>query len=231
MTVARECGIEAQTPWIETFTGENGSREALLQHRFDRRLADAQIYRDAYASGFTILNLSTGVEDIASYTALAHELARWCARTADRTHAGRQRQELWRRIVFNALIGNVDDHTRNIAVLRRDGVWSLAPAFDLIPFDRSPRQPLASRMAYDRTGKLHRLSPQELIDAASVYRWSEQDAAAELKRMAAIVAKRFEPALRQWEVPDAEIRVRMTAIGMALDIVAAQGAEALHGLS
>ena len=42
-------------------------------------------------------------------------------------------REMFRRMVFNVLARNQDDHTRNIAFLMdRQGVWSLAPAFDLV---------------------------------------------------------------------------------------------------
>ncbi len=49
---------------------------------------------------------------------------------------------LWRRIVFNILISNTDDHLRNHAFLY-DGTegWRLAPAYDLnpVPVDIKPR--------------------------------------------------------------------------------------------
>lgn len=42
-------------------------------------------------------------------------------------------QELFRRMVFNVLARNQDDHTRNISFLMDDqGKWSLAPAYDMI---------------------------------------------------------------------------------------------------
>ncbi|MDE2232409.1 MAG: type II toxin-antitoxin system HipA family toxin [Candidatus Omnitrophica bacterium] len=42
-------------------------------------------------------------------------------------------QEMYRRMVFNVLARNQDDHTRNIAFLMdQNGSWRLAPAFDLI---------------------------------------------------------------------------------------------------
>jgi serine/threonine-protein kinase HipA len=42
-------------------------------------------------------------------------------------------QELYRRMLFNVLARNQDDHTRNIAFLMgRQGAWSLAPAFDMV---------------------------------------------------------------------------------------------------
>jgi serine/threonine-protein kinase HipA len=42
-------------------------------------------------------------------------------------------QEMFRRMAFNLAARNQDDHTRNIAFLMdRDGVWRLAPAFDVV---------------------------------------------------------------------------------------------------
>ena len=42
-------------------------------------------------------------------------------------------QEMYRRMVFNVIARNQDDHTRNIAFLMdKNGAWSLSPAYDLI---------------------------------------------------------------------------------------------------
>lgn len=42
-------------------------------------------------------------------------------------------QEMYRRMLFNVLARNQDDHTRNIAFLMdRQGDWTLAPAFDVV---------------------------------------------------------------------------------------------------
>jgi serine/threonine-protein kinase HipA len=41
--------------------------------------------------------------------------------------------ELFRRMAFNALISNIDDHPRNHAVIARDAEWKLSPAYDLTP--------------------------------------------------------------------------------------------------
>lgn len=48
--------------------------------------------------------------------------------------------ELWRRMVFNVLINNVDDHLNNHGFLHHaHGQWKLAPAFDLNPFPDKER--------------------------------------------------------------------------------------------
>lgn len=40
---------------------------------------------------------------------------------------------LWRRMVFNILISNTDDHLRNHGFLRDSSAWRLSPAYDLNP--------------------------------------------------------------------------------------------------
>src|SRR6185503_4193345 len=42
-------------------------------------------------------------------------------------------KEIWRRMVFNACVGNVDDHARNHGFLRVTDGWVLSPAYDIVP--------------------------------------------------------------------------------------------------
>jgi len=50
-------------------------------------------------------------------------------------------QELWRRLLFNLLITNVDDHLQNHGFLHvGQGLWRLAPAFDVNPFPDKDRE-------------------------------------------------------------------------------------------
>jgi serine/threonine-protein kinase HipA len=62
-----------------------------------------------------------------SYSELAHVLRKHSAAPADDVAA------LYRQMVFNAAIGNVDDHLKNFWMLARPGGFRLAPAFDLVP--------------------------------------------------------------------------------------------------
>jgi serine/threonine-protein kinase HipA len=41
--------------------------------------------------------------------------------------------ELFRRMCFNALISNTDDHPRNHAVIAMEADWKLSPTYDLVP--------------------------------------------------------------------------------------------------
>lgn len=50
-------------------------------------------------------------------------------------------EELWRRLVFNLLVSNTDDHLRNHGFLHDGRGWRLAPAYDVnpMPADVRPR--------------------------------------------------------------------------------------------
>jgi serine/threonine-protein kinase HipA len=57
-------------------------------------------------------------------------------------HAKSEAEKLYRRMVFNILVSNVDDHLRNHGFLRTDASgWRLSPAFDLnpVPTDEKAR--------------------------------------------------------------------------------------------
>lgn len=90
--------------------------------------------RDCHASQGGALLQSRRDEDRA-YTELADAIRRIGAAPAD------DLRELWRRLVINFLITNVDDHLWNIGFLYAgDGKWRLAPAFDVNPFPDQARE-------------------------------------------------------------------------------------------
>lgn len=131
MRLARRCGINA----AEVEFVSVGDREVLLVRRFDRHVDDeGHVFRRLYASAHTVLRLDaqTRGERQRSYVALAYELERWCGR-AD-VNTAELKRELWRRMAFNAICGNGDDHPRNHGLLHRDGRWGLADAFDIAPY-------------------------------------------------------------------------------------------------
>lgn len=70
-----------------------------------------------------------------AYTEVADIIRAKCARPTE------DAQQLWRRLVFNLLISNVDDHLQNLGFLYvGQGRWRLAPAFDLNPFPDKDRE-------------------------------------------------------------------------------------------
>jgi len=97
------------------------SRPILLLERFDRNESG----RIPFASAMTWSGRRDG-ED-ASYAELASVVSSLsCQAKLDSF-------DLWRRMTFNAMTGNTDDHLRNHAFLRNPSGWRLSPAYDLNP--------------------------------------------------------------------------------------------------
>lgn len=112
-----------------------GDRQVILVRRFDRHVdASGQVCRQLYASAHTMLRLDaqTRGEKARSYVALARELQRYCA--DEKTEAIPMQQELWRRMAFNMICGNGDDHPRNHGIVHVQGHWRLSKAFDIAPY-------------------------------------------------------------------------------------------------
>jgi serine/threonine-protein kinase HipA len=80
-------------------------------------------------SGLTVLRAddAASARERWSYIILAEEMRRVVS--DPRADA----RELFRRIVFNALISNIDDHPRNHALIAPERSWMLSPAYDLTP--------------------------------------------------------------------------------------------------
>ena len=119
MRLAAQCGIQvAQTRALPLPRGH-----AVAVNRFDRTDAG----RAHVISANTVLR-AAGLP--LGYPELAQSLRRIARAQAIRGH----QQELFRRMVFNILIDNTDDHEKNHAFVRADdGYYDLSPAYDVVP--------------------------------------------------------------------------------------------------
>ncbi len=126
LALAENGGIEAPERRLETIAG----RHVLIVRRFDRRAGR----RVPFLSAMSMLGAAE--REAHSYLEIADALRRHGARPR------RDLRQLWRRIVFNVLISNVDDHLRNHGFLYADHRgWRLSPVYDLnpVPVDIQPR--------------------------------------------------------------------------------------------
>jgi serine/threonine-protein kinase HipA len=92
--------------------------------RFDRLPGCRRIY----TSAMTLLERHDGDDDT-SYL----DLAEFILDQGSTRHIAQDLEQLFRRAVFNVLIGNRDDGLRNHGFIREHGGWRLSDAFDLNP--------------------------------------------------------------------------------------------------
>lgn len=126
LRLATLAGIETAPARIEVV---QGTAVAVIR-RFDRAAGESRI---PYLSAASMLQARR--DEDRSYFELADALR---ARGAQ---PGPDLAQLWRRLVFNLLVTNVDDHLQNTGFLHVGrGLWRLAPAFDLNPFPDKLRE-------------------------------------------------------------------------------------------
>lgn len=78
-----------------------------------------------------------------------------------------QMEEFYRRMVFNVVMRNHDDHTKNHSfIMNKQGEWKLAPAYDLC-YSYSPSGRWTNRHQMSLNGKQDNFSYNDLIDVAN----------------------------------------------------------------
>lgn len=119
MRLAAQCGMHvAETRALPLPRGH-----AVAVKRFDR----AGALRSHVISANTVLR-ATGLP--MGYPELAQSMRKIARAEAIRG----QQKELFRRMVFNILMDNTDDHEKNHAFVRsEDGFYDLSPAYDVLP--------------------------------------------------------------------------------------------------
>jgi serine/threonine-protein kinase HipA len=177
LCLARLAGIDAAHARIVMV---QGAPVAIIR-RFDRTPNHGRI---PYLSGASLLQSRRNEEH--SYTEVVDAMRSRCV---DFSAAA---QQLWRRLVFNLLITNVDDHLQNIGFLYTDkNQWQLSPAFDLNPFPDKDRE--SKTWLSEDTGPIN--SVAQLLGQAARFQLHEQAAAAVLTEVLQAVQRWREVAL------------------------------------
>lgn len=182
LDLADRAGITTPEWRLEQVAG----RYVLLLRRFDRQ---GQV-RIPFLSAMSLLGCGDNEEH--SYLELADALRQYGARAQEDC------AQLWRRMVFNILVSNTDDHLRNHAFLYdARGGWRLSPAYDLnpVPIDIRPRVLSLAIDEIDGTASL-----ELALSVAKQFGLKKADARACARDVAAAVA--------QW-------RVRAAAHGLS----------------
>lgn len=80
------------------------------------------------------------------------------------------REQLFRRMVFNVVSGNIDDHDKNISFLMdKRGKWSLAPAYDVV-FSIDPNSLYVQKGQFMSIGgKKQGITMEDVLSVARIY--------------------------------------------------------------
>lgn len=131
---------------------ENG-RAHFMTKRFDREGADVKHHTQTFCAlkhfDFNLVN------------SFSYEQLFQCMRELKLTYA--DAEQMFRRMVFNVIARNCDDHTKNFSfLLKKGGKWELAPAYDVCHAYR-PGSDWVSQHALSINGKRKDITKADLL--------------------------------------------------------------------
>lgn len=182
--LVKECGIEMS----ECSLIEENRRAHFLTKRFDRVNGDKVHMQTLCAVAHY---------DYRLLRAYSYEQAFNVMRILRLPYS--QAQEMFRRIVFNVVVRNQDDHTKNISFLMdKTGKWRLSPAYD-IGFSHNPDGGWTSQHQMSINGKYDNITRNDLLEIAKRNNIKE---AVEIIDRISTVASGWGAIARECDVPD-----------------------------
>lgn len=186
LNLAEKSGINVASGRVEKV----GKKPVLVLQRFDRE----GVQRIPFLSAMSMLGAKDNQPG--SYLEIVDVLRRYGAAPK------RDMEALWRRIVFNIMISNTDDHLRNHGFLYEgpDG-WRLSPAYDLnpVPVDIKPRVLTTAINEDDGTASL------DLAMEVAEYFELDASAAQKIATRTGRAVSKWRSAAKQMGINDAEI--------------------------
>ena len=159
--MAKDAGIDI----MDSMLLEEHGRSHFITKRFDR-INNQKIHMQTFGA---MCHIDYNVPRLASYEMLA-------LRSRELGIEQKQIEELYRRMVFNVLGYNNDDHVKNFTFLMdKNGTWKLSPAYDLT-FSYKPDSLWLSEHQMTINGKSRNINQSDLLATAKIMRLSSRKA-------------------------------------------------------
>ncbi|MGQ3008637.1 type II toxin-antitoxin system HipA family toxin [Sphingopyxis sp.] len=206
MRLATECGLNVPALNFEHVLG----RDIYMIERFDRVPHGNRMERRPFASGLTMLGAHESEVSRYSYADLAGAI---------RQHGTKVRadlRELFRRMVFNILVTNDDDHLRNHGFLMEGQGWRLSPLYDVVP---KPQVGLERRLVLGVGPAGRDATLVNALAGAAAFDLGAEEAVALVEALRIIVATRWEPLFAEAGLGEADRRRFVTCFRLASEAV------------
>ena len=160
-------------------------RDLLLSERFDRTKEGRRIH---FASAMSLLGFDDGAGSSTGngYLDIVDFILHGC------TDVRQNLRELYRRVAFNVMFGNTDDHFRNHGFLLTPKGWTLSPAYDINPGAKSHQCLLIN--SYTEQSDIN-----ALLSASENYMLERQEAAEIIEEVRA--------AIKDWRKTATELQI------------------------
>ncbi len=184
--MAKACGIEMMPSRL---LEENG-RAHFMTRRFDREGGEVRHHVQTFCA---LKHFDYNLVNSYSYEQLFQ-----CMRELKLTYA--DAEQMFRRMVFNVIARNCDDHTKNFSfLLKQGGKWELAPAYDMCHAYR-PGSEWVSQHALSINGKRKDITKADLLVIGESIRCKK----------ASEIVDEINDTVNQWKKFADDVRVKLT---------------------
>ncbi len=174
--MAVDCGIDM----TECRLLEENGRAHFMTRRFDRVQGKGKVHVQSFCA--------MQHYDFTQITSYSYEQLFQTMRMLRLPYS--QAEQLFRRMVFNVLARNCDDHTKNFAfMMDKAGEWKLSPAYDLCHAYR-PGSPWVSHQSLSVNGKRRGITNVDLMEVAKQMN----------VKKAAVIMEKIHKILGKWRV-------------------------------
>ncbi len=147
---------EAEIEMTECRLLEENNRAHFMTRRFDREYGKNKLHVQSFCA--------IAHYDFNDITAYSYEQLFETMRTMLLPYT--DAEQLYRRMIFNVMSRNCDDHTKNFAfIMDKSGIWKLAPAFDVCHSYR-PGSTWVSQHSLSINGKRQNITRDDLLSVA-----------------------------------------------------------------
>jgi serine/threonine-protein kinase HipA len=182
MRLAKHCELDVPDIDFKTIL----RRDIYLIRRFDRQVEGNQLKRIPFASALTMLEAHEIAAHRYSYRDLAEVLRRYGS------DPRQDLRELFRRMAFNILVGNDDDHLRNHGFLFDGRGWRQSPLYDVVP---RPHAGSNGRIMLAVGERGHEATLANALTGAATYGLEREEAATLLEDLRVRISSRWREAL------------------------------------
>jgi serine/threonine-protein kinase HipA len=185
-TMAKACGIDMMPSRL---LEENG-RSHFMTKRFDREGSETKHHVQTFCAMKHF--------DYNLIRSFSYEQLFQCMRELKLTYA--DAEQMFRRMVFNVIARNCDDHTKNFSfLLKQGGKWEFAPAYDVCHAFR-PGSEWVSQHALSVNGKRKDITKADLLVIGESIRCKK----------ASEIVDEINNTVNQWKIFADEVKVQPT---------------------
>ncbi len=202
MKLAALIGLNVPEIRLKKVGPDDSLRDVYLIKRFDRKPEGKKLHM---ISCLSALGAHESEAHLKSYIDIAFELKKLSAKPLEDC------RELYKRMIFNILMTNTDDHLKNHSLIYSESGWRLSPLYDVVPFPQSGE----TKMLALGVGLMGRIASLEnALTQAEEFYYDKEEAKKEVLKINHFVTANWERVFKETGLSAADMEILALSMQM-----------------